>query len=484
MVLYDENIISLHNSSEVNMDIRQMIALGILGGTNPFAYRALWLHTIHVSTTGSDSAPGDGTLAHPYLTLTKALTVAVSGDGILFANGTYGSGVNYTTITKTYTSYVTIEPELGAAGDVTYTSNAIYATTIWMQNGNAYLKFKYIKFLGTNNSANAMRFSNAIDHVDFENCSFIGSSVDLSGGAGLYFNPSTYTNVVFNNCTFTGECGILSDGMGGDGSCSCSFNGCTFNGKSTGGSAYGVNWAANAAACPFIFSNCYATGSSAFYLHGGTYTITNLQAIGMGTLTACMIGVDGDSASPSTTATVSGLTVTKNAALGGHGLEVGAGSLNCVIDGFSISASYDYTLVMKEGTNNELKNGTIGAGPIASVYYKGSTAPNVHNCTINVGGSGIAFQLLKNLGSGHKVSNYGFTSNVVHSLGSSTIFGIGTVAADDAGGGVCDYNQYDVHGSGKYGLIHTTSGIQNLSALQAAWAGYGDGSNDSHSVAI
>lgn len=40
-------------------------------------------------TNGHDGAPGDGTAAHPYQTISKAASVAVSGKTVVLANGTY-----------------------------------------------------------------------------------------------------------------------------------------------------------------------------------------------------------------------------------------------------------------------------------------------------------------------------------------------------------------------------------------------------------
>jgi len=45
--------------------------------------------TIYVATTGSDSAPNDGTIGKPYLTINKAAQVAVAGDVVIIKSGTY-----------------------------------------------------------------------------------------------------------------------------------------------------------------------------------------------------------------------------------------------------------------------------------------------------------------------------------------------------------------------------------------------------------
>ncbi|NDP28234.1 MAG: T9SS type A sorting domain-containing protein [Flavobacterium sp.] len=44
---------------------------------------------IYVATTGSDSAPNDGTIGKPYLTINKAAQVAVAGDVVIIKSGTY-----------------------------------------------------------------------------------------------------------------------------------------------------------------------------------------------------------------------------------------------------------------------------------------------------------------------------------------------------------------------------------------------------------
>lgn len=45
--------------------------------------------TIYVSPTGSDSAPNDGTINKPYLTINKAASIAVAGDVVIIKSGTY-----------------------------------------------------------------------------------------------------------------------------------------------------------------------------------------------------------------------------------------------------------------------------------------------------------------------------------------------------------------------------------------------------------
>ena len=78
------------------LSLRNLLAGAALlgaGGVDPFTYRDAWLHTIYVATTGNDTT-GNGSRVNPYASLTKAMTVAAGGDGILLADGTYAENTS------------------------------------------------------------------------------------------------------------------------------------------------------------------------------------------------------------------------------------------------------------------------------------------------------------------------------------------------------------------------------------------------------
>jgi hypothetical protein len=79
--------------------------------------------------------------------------------------------------------------------------------------------------------------------------------------------------------------------------------------------------------------------------------------------------------------------------------------------------------------------------------------------------------------SGNKVYNLSVTHNRFFAYGGAVVQSWAG-SAEDNGGNVCDYNEY-------HGAFATTKGVttHNLGQARAAWASYGDGSNDSHSRA-
>ena len=84
---------------------------------------------------------------------------------------------------------------------------------------------------------------------------------------------------------------------------------------------------------------------------------------------------------------------------------------------------------------------------------------------------------------GNKCQNWTLAYNKLYATGAGQIFAIGAATAD-LGGGICDYNKYSPKGAALFGAVRADSSVLDLTELRAAWSGYGDGSNDSHSKLI
>jgi hypothetical protein len=119
-------------------------------------------------------------------------------------------------------------------------------------------------------------------------------------------------------------------------------------------------------------------------------------------------------------------------------------------------------------------------GTLNAMYFKAAT-----NCTASgnviraITGSGL--RVGYNSVTGHKCQNITFTYNKIFATGAARAIYWGG-ASEDNGGGVCDYNTYSPKGTVKLGTIYgSADALATLAALRAAWAGYGDGSNDLHS---
>lgn len=71
-----------------------------------------------------------------------------------------------------------------------------------------------------------------------------------------------------------------------------------------------------------------------------------------------------------------------------------------------------------------------------------------------------------------------FINNVIRALQDGVVFDWPTDC--DGGGNTVDYNNYALS-RGDFGTVRDKSGLKTLDDLRAAWAGYGRGTNDSHS---
>lgn len=175
----------------------------------------------------------------------------------------------------------------------------------------------------------------------------------------------------------------------------------------------------------------------------------------------------------------------KNCRISGnnHVLLVGGDCNSVTVDNNTINATNGiYGIVMKECRNTTVKNNTFSGGSVTSVYCKAALVILVNNNQIS-SAQNLLLQVGNNAVTGNKCQNITFTNNVLNGTGSSSVFNW-SGDTGDLGGGVCDYNTYTAGGTGKFGAVRADLSVIDLVELRAAWVGYGDGTNDSHSTVI
>ena len=425
------------------MDIRRMIVTGILGGER-FDY--------YVTKDGNDTS-GNGSRETPWLTIKKALTTIPIGGGTVIGVGAgvyaENSGSGYLSITKAYTRMVTIKPLPGASVTLT---NASGAYALFITGANANFTFQNINILAANGTTYTIYpySNNAVQTgICFVNCNITS---DPTTDDCRLFQPEIYQtpviNYTFKNCTMTSE----------------------FTGAHAAINLANVpvNVTVNFANCTMV---CEIRLGLVFYggtinIDGGSYSSEAL---------AVRVGVDG-----TTLTTTLGHALNMLVSSGGtHGILIGGGCLN-------FEAAYN----------------TINS--TGEVVLKGGTGTLFHHNTLNIGGSGYPALLMKGaIGAivqyntlisqdGYGFINYDgdvtyqsqncqITYNTISQVdGSDGV--IYWVADGDAGGNVIDYNQYSLPGTTWGNILGTT--VTNLASARAAWSGYGDGTNDSHSTVV
>lgn len=454
----------------------------ILGG-DKFAYRRLWLHTIHVATTGNDTT-GNGSLTAPYLTLTKAMTVAVAGDGILVANGVYSENSSgQWIISKNLNSWLIIEPELGSVGDVVIKGTDGNFTSIFINEPSAFLKFRYLKFGSCVSGGGSFRIGSYTNNLYFDTCSFIKYTGDAT--TGLFFSPNTASNLTFKNCVFgssnaAGNKGIWIDCNSTSSFTDTVFDHCIINGGNGSDSKGLYSTCINGGVTDITYDNCAFNGAFAIQaISCNGFVFNNCTAEDTNNGNCVQFGVDGTGTNNKTTTELNNFIITKNLSYNGHTLLFGVGCIDCVADNITISKSYDNGIVIKEAGTVEVKNSDVTGGGTSAIYIKGAINSNIHDNIFRVvTGKGFQTQVGS---SGNKVQNWQFNNNTIYVSGTGKALSLGG-DVDDAGGGICDYNTYQ-NNSG-LGSVRNDADVQSLAELRAAWADYDVTTNDSNSTII
>ena len=254
--------------------------------------------TIYVTTTGSDTASGT-TWAKSYKTVTKAISVAVAGNEIWIAAGTYKEGTSlkmkegvairggFAGTETSVNQRVSGENETILDGNKSHRlfhndfkkdaplSGSAVLDTITIANGkvvsadgggmrNAFASPTVINctFRGNEATFNGGGMQNFTSAPTVTNCTFIGNKSGYGYGGGIYIGSDSAPNIT--NCTFTENTAELGGGLYTTNSTPIITN-CTISGNTAtenGGGFYNYNFAKP------IITNCTISGNTAVVAGG------------------------------------------------------------------------------------------------------------------------------------------------------------------------------------------------------------------------
>lgn len=415
-----------------------------------------------VRKTGNDTT-GDGSTGNPWLTISKAYSVVVSGDTVKVGAGTYAEstgGVGYLSLTRDFASLgITIESESGL-NDVIIT--------------------------GTSGNHNTLP-SGTTRYTTFRNVTFacrVGSLYAFAVNATIFGGLQTFT---FENCLFTADIGttsyplyLLATNSGG--TLNYTFTGCTFDQPGSVPVAAIEFLAAQTNTYTFSFNNCIVNapatrairielaGAPTLNINGGKWT-----AGGVGKI-CLMIGKDGSTGNGITGGTIQSAEFYCTVS---HTVLLGAGCNNLIFRNNRVRGG-DHAIVMKKCLNCQVISNEAFGGTHDVVLLKGATSSIFRGNTVIVTGTNAA-----------AISNY--DGDATFTTSGSTVednrlitshaqaMAIEWHASGDSGGNVVNRNTYDVR-SGNYGTVLGSASIASLAALRTAWASYATAGNDSLSV--
>lgn len=427
--------------------------------------------TYYVRKTGNDTT-GNGSDATPWLTVAKAIasmTLAAShtvkiGPGV-YQESYSGLGYLYLNRFADATFLWTFEaenandkPVIQPGGTPLYMVRFAAGTSRVTFNN---IVFDWNEVAGMSGGLLSITAGTTIADITFNGCQFIwGDSTVYAIGAVMTGATKSLARVTVQNCTFT------------------------FEGADADGSAYAMRFSLSTgiSISDITISGCtcsmpgfplWLDGVSNFAVSGCNFRSTVKMAL--------MIGGDGAATAGANSGTVSSSTLTADVS---HTLLVGWLSDGVTVSGCTVNGG-NQGIVVKACTNVTVSQNTIIGGAAAdySLLFKGATSSTASNNTIrgSYSNSGAVVGLEAN--GATKCQDITLTYNRIIGSGSERLLLWGN-DTHDAGGGVVDYNRYKAGGTNKFGNVRDTSNIQTIAALRAAWAGYGDGSNDSHSGII
>lgn len=506
------------------MNRRRIVATGMLGGgaSTPNYY---------VSKLGDDGT-GDGSLASPWLTVTKALsTIPLTGGILNVGDGTYAENTSSTgrlVVTQQFTSELRIRPESDTLGDVIIdgadSGDKLY--NVYLNNASN-VTFEKIDFTTAIAVGQSVIYDDGGSFYKFDGCRIVvPSAATVRRGIETRSTDTTIVNCVF---TQTGTdkiegIGVTSTG-GGAVSERLAIETCTFT--NLYGKAVSTSWPVGGLTitdCDISMAGGDTTSSAGVYIHTSMLSatvITNctITSVGMRgvlaknsvTITDCdftsnYICIDATDGA-NFTCSISGSTFVNTQTAAYYAIKLG-------LDGFSANKNQTYHL-----TNNTITGGNH------CVLIGGTTAngSTMTGNTINAGVYGLVTKATGltidgNIFNGRSmtswvvlfknaVSNIFENNTITTAYGSAIRMTLGDSAPEtcsnnnlnhntvtctsaakpffwplnaDGGGNIVDYNAYTVAGA-DWGTILGTP-ISSLATLRAAWSAYGDGSNDSHST--
>jgi hypothetical protein len=425
--------------------------------------------TYYVRKDGNDTT-GDGSVGAPWLTLSKAMAVAGSGDVVLVGDGLYEentSGLGYWNINKALVDYLTIEAEAGETGNVRIQGSSHAAYNTLLRCG--YLRFRYIQFtqrVTTNVSAFSVLATANVSSVIFDFCSFTITADHATLSQGFIANQNdgyTASHFTFTGCTFT----VLAYSEGSHDGCRIGITGTT------------------GLVSQFTFADCTANGRYGLLVNGATDILIDGGYYRGDYGAAICIGIDAESNGKPSSATIRNVTAV---ILGshGHGVLIGNGATGCVVDGLCVPVCFDYALALKEhggpDSGTEVKNCDLRGGTHAALYCKAVSYPNIHHNRITGSKETTkgAFRMPE-FPTNHKNEHVIFIDNhVIAQSGMAVEWGD---VNQDNGGGICNRNVYHLRGTGSLAKVRG-SVVSTMEAMIAAWSGYDVSGNDRASVMV
>lgn len=446
------------------------IMLGLLSGNLPSFY---------VATTGNDTT-GNGSSAAPWKTITKAIaTVPDIACNVFVAAGTYAentSGLNYLFITRNFTYPVTLR----ASGSVTITDNGSVTYCVRISTG-ANLRFDgfTIEPSGTNNQGTIAVFAGAA--LDLANC------VVKTVNQCVFCNVTGAATIRLAGCSLVARVGapatirgcFLRAGNGGN--ITAVLSNCVMTMVSAVASSAGIDAALTHAAGLLsltISGGSYSnTGGYCVFADGASVSISNatIQSV---SAPALVLGED-TAGTYTTTGSVENCTIS---CVSSHACLIGGMCNGVAVTGNHITGG-DHGLVFKECDNCFAVGNTLIGGTLSAAYFKAAVGCSIISNVIDGAAAAIVLLAL-NADTGNKSQNCTLTDNFITPHGAADCL-LWNDATQDAGGGVCDRNVYDISDTtGDIGTVRATANIGDLLTLQGAWSGYDVSGNDANSTVI
>ena len=420
------------------------------------------MSTYYVRKTGNDSS-GDGSTGAPWLTIDKAFLTVSAGGGhtVKVGAGTYSensSTLHYLFLNRAFGDWVIFEPEVPGS-TVVITDDGTSANYCVRMRTVSYVRFNNIRFTPGVNKVLGTICTEA--GYNYNNIYFSGCTIDLVTGASLTYGILGQIDTTFSLQNFT-------------------IDGCSFpiTGTDTHTTVYfsRLNAAATLSNLTVKNSTIAAGGANtAMHLRGVTDFLISNCYFSSPSATVLRIGEDANTALRTLSGTVQNCTVQGGTS---HCILLGAGCDGVTVTGCTLVGG-DIALGVKECTNITLTSNIIAGAANYSLYFKAATAATATGNRIT-NSSNIRCVKMGIGDSGHKCGTITLTGNTIIAKGAAGIF-TWEGDASDTGGCVVDYNAYGIQGVDKFGEVRADLAVLTFAELRAAWAGYGDGSNDLHS---
>lgn len=420
--------------------------------------------TIYVRKSGNDTT-GNGSAGTPYLTINKALSVAVAGDVILVGAGTYAedSGSGYLSVNnRVFTSFVTIAPESGERDVIVTGASGSYDVAIGTA---AYIWFDNIVFQSRANTVLAVirLLGGNMSNLLFTRCKIrvwsSSSQQNVAITSAWTVSGFSVTAIMFNRCEVEQighwtAAGISLDNSGGATCSDIDFVDTTVVVAGTGVRLKGIK---NTKALGIKVNSFNPTvGATAYQL--GEDAATGADASGL---------MSGSSFK----------TFAGHAAVIGGGVSEWVGDSNQFYGGNNSGVGQG--LVFKNCVNFRLMRSTVHGGYNSGLYYKAAQNGVAVDCTIyNNFASSSGLRVGINPENNSKVSKCSVRQSFIYAGKGNAMDWADS--AGDAGGSVSDQNVYCISGSASLGNVRGAA-VASIPAIRMAWSAYDMPGNDRNS---